>query len=571
MVSVWRPRPSIDQGVGQSILENLTLYGSNDVIVVLMIGQSWAEGRLEGNDTWPLATYRQDGQFRNTRIWVKPDTTLADNGSWEFLNETTNNFLFAGVSATSRRPPVIQMATTLEALYPDTPVYIVAHARGGTGLFDSAEWAVNGTLRRLYIEHILRPALTSFATLPLVNIRVMPLLTFFGARDGELPANANEYANRLLSNTDSLIAEIRNEFGLSTLPAGVFRLRDNWASRIPEFATISTQVDLMAQDSSVIIVDSDNYTDGNDDLHFDGRGTREFAIDSVYLSLQQGLTDYDPPLTLLSAVLTGTSGEAGQIVTITYNQPLDDVSSPAPGDFSLALGRTVTSVSFPAETNTVALGFDTPYNSEDTVTAGYTQGSIPLSNTDGDQAAAFTNQAVTNALQATAGTILTFTNRSPNTSESNGTYTAATGGGSYSWFMVADQTIPANTDGSVIIDQGGANTVIGFDDDSILGDFNDGDGYNVFAWVLSGNFTTRRGSGGGSIDSGIAYQAGDVIRIRRAGTTIFVEKSSDSQITWDLINSFNDAESGLGTAEIFVKVNLGANGDSVTDVLMFNS
>ncbi|MEM9267236.1 MAG: hypothetical protein AAGA46_17100 [Cyanobacteria bacterium P01_F01_bin.13] len=558
-VGYFRPRPtSAIASPGDT--NQLPALPADGVLLVPVIGQSWV-ARVEGG-SWALADYEQNNQFRSSRVWVKPDQTLVNNGAWEYINETTNNANPPGFGGSTIRPVIIQMASILESLYPDTDIYFAFFGLGGTGLNEVTEWAVGGTLRQLFIEYILRPVLADL-TLLNVPIQVLPLFTAFGHADADIPADANAFAGRLLTNNDSLIEEIRAELGIVDLPVGIFRLRDNWNVTTPEWSIIDGQIDLMATEDTVFVLDADDYTDGTDNLHLGGLGTRQLAIDYVFKGIQSGLSTYTPALTLLSIRLTGTDGDADQRIDLTYNKTLDVDSVPALGDLALSDGRTVTNVEIIGAISRFT--FDTPFALADAPTGSYTPGVNPIQS-GAEQAAAFSNIAITNALQAVSspGTVMTFTT-SANVSESGGVYTAATGGGSYNWFMVGVETIPASTDGSVELDSGGTNMVLGFDVDATLQAFNDSEGYNVFVWVLSGNYYTRI-AGGGSTDSGIAYAAGDLTRLRRGGTTIFAEKSSDGGTTWDPVNSFSIP--ALETAQIYAKVNFGANGQSVQDIIL---
>ncbi|MEM8610472.1 MAG: sialate O-acetylesterase [Cyanobacteria bacterium P01_H01_bin.105] len=534
------------------------------IILVPVVGQSWV-ARVEGG-TWDLATYEQNNQFVSARTWVKPDQTLTDNGDWEFINETPNNANPPGFGGSQIRPVIIQMASLLESAYPGNDIRFVFYGLGGTGLNEAAEWAVGGTLRRLYIEFMLRPALTSLATLGL-PVRVLPLMTAFGHADAEVLADAQQYANRLLLDSNSLVEEIKTEFNIPNLPVGIFRLRDNWAARTGEFPTIDAQIELMLQEENTFPLDADNYADGDDGLHLGSIGTRQLAIDHILQGLQQGLSVYSASLTLLSATLIGTGGEPGQVITLTFNKTLQVTPLPAVGDFALSEGRTVTNVEISGQT--VQLDIDTPFNIGDTITLGHTPGVNPIT-TGAETVTAFTDQAVANNLvtPVSSGTVLTFTTSANMTATGDPVvYTAATGGGNYRWIAVADTTIPANTDGSVEVDLAGTQSVLGFDDDNTNEDFNDGDGYNAYVWVLNGNFYTRTFNTS-SIDSGVAYQSGDLLRMRRTGTDIFAEYSRDAGDNWVVLNTFAGADIGLATEEVFVKVNLNQNGQSFTNAIL---
>ncbi len=101
--------------------------------------------------------------------------------------------------------------------------------------------------------------------------------------------------------------------------------------------------------------------------------------------------DTTPP-TLTTAAINGNT------LTLTYDEALNGGSDPAAGDYVVKVnGSTVTVSGVDANGSTVSLTLANPVNPGDVVTVSYVvPGSNPVEDVAGNDAAAFSNQAVTN-------------------------------------------------------------------------------------------------------------------------------------------------------------------------------
>ena len=390
---VLTPLPNITLVQGATGI-NLPILSATDAIVAPIIGQSWAAGRVVGG-TWDLVASEQNNPYNKTRIWVKPDGNLIDNGAWEFLGATPENYIQVnpdGTKLTGLLPPALQIASILESLFAEIDIYIVQYAIGGSGLNDPSEWAAGGVMRQLYIEHFLKPALADLEAAGR-TIRILPLLTMFGAADGQNSADANLFAERLLLNNDSLISEIRAETN-PLLPAAIFRLRNSWAPNIPELNTINAEVDSIAGNSGIFVLDANDVTDGTDDLHLAAKSTRDISSKYVLESTLKGFTlrvDATAP-TLQTAVVQNAQPA---VIALTYNESLDGTSVPAASDFTVPT-KTVTGVAIAGSVVNVTV--DAAFTDSDVITISYTPGANPIQDVAGNAAASLSSQAVQNLI-----------------------------------------------------------------------------------------------------------------------------------------------------------------------------
>ncbi|HEV7809433.1 MAG TPA: SwmB domain-containing protein, partial [Candidatus Limnocylindrales bacterium] len=113
-----------------------------------------------------------------------------------------------------------------------------------------------------------------------------------------------------------------------------------------------------------------------------------------------------PPPDLQAPLLTGAT-VSGATVTLDYNEPLDPASTPAPSDYTIAVGpdpRAVTTV-FVAGSH-VSLTLATPVVSGDSVTASYVvPGTGPVQDQAGNDAAAFSASPVSNITPPSGGAV----------------------------------------------------------------------------------------------------------------------------------------------------------------------
>ena len=97
-------------------------------------------------------------------------------------------------------------------------------------------------------------------------------------------------------------------------------------------------------------------------------------------------------------VLVG-AGADGTRLTVTFSEPLDATSVPAPGDFHVTVGasrRNVADGGVAIDGATAVLTLASAVTSADTVAMRYTRGANPLRDLDGDAVSTFADQAVAN-------------------------------------------------------------------------------------------------------------------------------------------------------------------------------
>jgi hypothetical protein len=80
-------------------------------------------------------------------------------------------------------------------------------------------------------------------------------------------------------------------------------------------------------------------------------------------------------------------------------------------------------------------------------------------------------------------------------------------------------------------------------------------------------YTTVTGGAGGGTPNGtiIAAAVGDIVRLRRSGTSMFAEVSKDSEVTWTLVHTWT----GVSTGQLWPAMSLNNNTPSVTKVKGF--
>ena len=109
--------------------------------------------------------------------------------------------------------------------------------------------------------------------------------------------------------------------------------------------------------------------------------------------------------TTAPALTTGGAVVNGNTLTLTYDEALDEDSTPAAGDFAVtAGGSTVNVTNVTVSGRAVTLTLASAVSAGRTVTVSYTPGADPIQDEAGNDAAALSSQAVTNA---TPGVLIT--------------------------------------------------------------------------------------------------------------------------------------------------------------------
>lgn len=113
------------------------------------------------------------------------------------------------------------------------------------------------------------------------------------------------------------------------------------------------------------------------------------AVD--YLSLAVFGPDETAPVMYLAEV----GNVAANVIALWYNEPLDESSEPAAGDYSVSgTTETVSSISISGRIVYVTMSGDITY--EDTILISYTAGTNPVRDIAENDAADFADQSVTN-------------------------------------------------------------------------------------------------------------------------------------------------------------------------------
>lgn len=160
-----------------------------------------------------------------------------------------------------------------------------------------------------------------------------------------------------------------------------------------------------------------------------------YTISSALGGFVEEPPDETPPV-LQTAVVQNA---APTQVILTYDEDLDEASGSAAA-YAFSGGRTVSGIEVDGATVTVTI---TPaYAFGDVITFSYTPGTPPLQDVDGNDAAALTNQAVTNNVSPVA-TAVTFSAMDRMTGPVSEVYTATSAGTSSTAQAVTGLVLPA--------------------------------------------------------------------------------------------------------------------------------
>jgi hypothetical protein len=240
-------------------------------------------------------------------------------------------------------------------------------------------------------------------------------------------------------------------------------------------------------------------------------------------------------------------------IQITFSASLNPANVPAISAFAITnSGGTdnVTSVSISGAVLTINKSRTTL--SGDTVSLAYTApATAQLQDTNQNPVYNFTGQAITNNL-APSTTFIRLTTIDSLTETVNGggyNYSSATGSSNYEGVTtvncgVATLGIPNGTDAYVGFTVG---TVGGSSKVPALGLNTSGTNSNSGSWTygvycdqtVNANYRMiTSGSGGGAADTNVAAATSDVVRLRRAGTTLTAEISKDSGTNWTVVKTW---------------------------------
>jgi hypothetical protein len=281
-------------------------------------------------------------------------------------------------------------------------------------------------------------------------------------------------------------------------------------------------------------------------LYYARKRNRQRRIDAA---AAQGEPEPELP-TVESATV---SAATPNLILLTLSAPLNVVLTPDYADFTPSGSRTVVDVVIDGAT--VGVYVNNPYNQGSTVTIGYTPGAVPLQDTDGNEVAAFSNQAVTNSVDGSGAIPVTFTTLQNVTNSGGEVYTATSnatsqagrcrvwpyqlGAGSSGWIEASKG---AGGDGAIVL---------------ILDAGADGDSLSYGTGDFIAQVTTAGALLYGTNTTSLTTVAGytlpeslnSLICLRRVGTTVTFESSEDGGITWALRHTF----AGSSTAALIAR------------------
>jgi hypothetical protein len=219
--------------------------------------------------------------------------------------------------------------------------------------------------------------------------------------------------------------------------------------------------------------------------------------------------------TLVSATVEDADPDK---IVLTYNKSLDAGSVPVVGDYSPSGGRTVTNVAIVGAV--VTLTVDTPYAFGDTITISYTAGTNPIQDADGNEVVNLVAESVTNNVVVSEVAIHPDLSSSTVTffdiDLSSGTWKGTSAVSVWNHWAQCLEKLPASTDGYVEIEPGVGSSAIGLMDLDNAGNYTQFD----FGGFNSGGTFWRASTGGSVADTGVAYAAGDKLRIKRVAGTV---------------------------------------------------
>lgn len=265
-----------------------------------------------------------------------------------------------------------------------------------------------------------------------------------------------------------------------------------------------------------------------------------------------------PTVVDVTAPTLSSAAVNGAALTLVYSEALN-TTSPATSAFSVAGAGSTTQApsAVSISGSTVTLTLATPAVFGDTVTVGYTvPGSNPIRDTAGNSAGALVSQAVTNNTASTAealftlGTLIKLTNASDVYTADSSAVTSFGAYGRSSLALAGDGYVSvdwaSDSNGAVILGLDKTNTInwANGETDSGAPDF--------YMLLSTSTTTVSRGANtqtATSLGAAITPSGTARYRIKRTGTTVTIEESSNSGSTWSTRYTF--AGSSTGTLYAF--------------------
>ena len=269
---------------------------------------------------------------------------------------------------------------------------------------------------------------------------------------------------------------------------------------------------------------------------------------------QVGAVALPYPLLSGAAIANGTPTQ----INLTYTQSLDAAQVPANSSFSIVCSggaATVTGVSVSG--TGVTLTTSRTFLAGDVVTVSYTPPATNflIDSTDVCQAGSLTNYAITNNVIGVQGVRLTTLANLTETADGVIGWDYVSSDGTVAWnhsMGTSSVKLPAGQDGWVAVKQtvlavGGSGSMLALKTASTNGNYST---YNYGAYKGSSGFYYQITAG---VVNATAVPGAnlDFYRLRRAGTTIYAERSTDGGLTYPT-NIYTWA--GASTADLYISI-----------------
>jgi uncharacterized repeat protein (TIGR02059 family) len=264
----------------------------------------------------------------------------------------------------------------------------------------------------------------------------------------------------------------------------------------------------------------------------------------------------ETPVTVSSAQVANS---APTVIAVTFTGNLNASSVPAASAFSVSASGGSAGVSSVAISGAIlSLTLNRSIASGETITFSYAvPGSNPLENSDGNASvAAITNQSVTNNVSGGLGSVLRLTSLTGVTETADSTLgydyaptSSGTAGFGQNVYAASGTALPASTDGYFGFIVGGLSTA-GTTGAPACAGFKTSSGngpYSSQLISLYGNSSGYQQLGGATAGTSAVPTVGDILRLRRAGTTVYAELSRNSGSSWSTLFTWT----GITTAQLY--------------------
>lgn len=278
-------------------------------------------------------------------------------------------------------------------------------------------------------------------------------------------------------------------------------------------------------------------------------------FDGTYYWFSWSQPTSQPDTTAPTLVSAAVPGGAPTTIVLTYNEALDTGSVPATSAYAVTNSGGTQNVTGVAVSGvTVTLTTSRTVVSTDTITLNYTvPGTNPVRDAAANNAAALTSQSVTNGVGAT-GTILRLAtiNGANFTEGGNGTtgWTYTQSGGAHGSAFAGDPSLSlaAGANGSFtcrISAVSGGFPIFVVQPAGTVQTYNAVASFGIYVITTASN---QYGGVNNGVASGVTvtrnWATNDLVRLRRQGTVLFVEVSSDNGVSFTEIHQYTGFTTG---------------------------